>query len=936
MKRNVAIVFVVLLLLVAAAAWRSAPSAGEGEVLVLSGRSESGPVRVWTAPWSARAVLPQRLDTDSSEQLDLGQGSSWPVKVRARLDLEPAQMDDAARRELLNGAEQFRERFAEWVRTGLTEIRQQPEFDPREMLFRPGAVSESLQRALGPRVPEGIRIVSVEARVEVPEAAARSNALAEARSRGSDPVARVLYIGLDGADWMIVDPLIARGELPVLSGLVQRGARADLLAYEPIMSPLLWTTAITGQGPDVHGIFDFTLADAAGNQVPISSRYRESPAIWEILGAWGDSSAFVNFWATHPTEEMSGVLVSDIADTLMREGDRPTLPAGAAWPAGFVESVRGLWKSADVPLAALRRYVPTATDAELEQARLFWSDAELRADFAEGKQSDERKVPPIAFLTQVIANSHNLERITDELLGRPDLGVVGVYFGEIDQVGHNFQHLAPPPHVLADPQERLRFADVVENCYRQQDAMLGRLIDAAGPDTVVLIHSDHGFRWGVRRPRDVLPFTRGQPVEWHRLQGVFVAAGGPVREGARVDDVTLYDIAPTILALRGVPPAEDMPGRVRDDILQPAAAARLPAQRTPEWSSLVAQRSYAQSPDGGDLDEMRQEMVEQLRALGYVGGGLTDDESADVETTPGATGEERPQVTFYRNKATWMMNEDRFAEAEAALLEANRLKKLPKTYSLLSEARAAQGNLEGAARALDDGFEEFPDKMPASAVLWLVELQLERGDIGAAAQALDRGRAARGPEAAPLIVAQGRIAEARGDTTAARQTYLRALEADPREVRAAQRYAGLAPSAAEKARLEPYLRQALELDPRIEIYWQMLGLIRLDQGDPAGAADAFGEAADLDPAAEGNRLNEALARLQAGQPRRARPLLEALAARGSRHPGVWVNLGNLRAGAGDWAGARSAWERAVGLGADSPRLGELLEEADRRLGVAGG
>lgn len=931
-----AIIALAGLLLIGGLLWRSAPAAGEGEVLVLPARAVAGPARLWIAPWSARAVLPARVEVSVGAVLDLGQGSSWPVTLDARLDLVPAQMTEPARLALVHGPASFREEFAAWARSALSAVAERSDVDPREVLFRPGALSGAARAALGPLVPAGIVVDSLEAAVDVQEDEARRNSLTVVRSsQGRDPLARVLYIGLDGADWEIIDPLVQRGLLPVLDRLVREGARADLLSYEPMMSPLLWNSAVTGQGPDAHGIFDFTLADGEGNKVPIGSTWRKSPAVWEILSAWGDLSAFVNFWATDPAEEIDGVLVSDIAKSVLRKkGAGAKLPPGVVWPTDFLEQVPGLWSLDDVPLAALRTYVPSATEAEFAEAQAYWG--EERPEEAEGaSEKGERKIPPLPFLLQLAANTHNLERITEYLLERPEFGVVGVYFGDIDQVGHNFQHLAPPPHPLADPEERRRFHDVVENCYRQQDAMLGRLLQAADEETVVLIHSDHGFCWGARRPRDVMPFTRGQPVEWHRMHGMFLAAGGPVRRGVRLPDVTLYDIVPTILALRGVPPAENMRGRVREDLFEPQAAARLPQARVPDWNALVPPRQYAVAASAEELDAVRQEMVAELRALGYVGGGPDDVEEEGGAVAAEGGGEEEAQVTYYRTKATWMMNENRFAEAEQALLEANRVELLPRTFSLLSEARAAQGDVAGAVAALEEGFEQFPDRMPASAVLWMVELELQREDLPAARRALERGRAIADGETAPLIVAQGRIAEAEGDAAAARREYLRALDADPREVRAAQRYAALAPSAQDRLVLAPYLQRALQQDPRIEVYWHMLGLIRMDQGDPAGAADAFREAAILDPADQRNATNEAVAALQAGQRERARRILEALAATGSREPGVWANLGNVRAADGDWAGAGEAWQRAVALGADSPRLRQAIEEARRRTSTTG-
>src|SRR5262245_48458815 len=57
--------------------------------------------------------------------------------------------------------------------------------------------------------------------------------------------ARVLLVGLDGADWQIAGPLIDAGKLPNLARLRSAGAWGDLRSASPMLSPLLWTSIAT-------------------------------------------------------------------------------------------------------------------------------------------------------------------------------------------------------------------------------------------------------------------------------------------------------------------------------------------------------------------------------------------------------------------------------------------------------------------------------------------------------------------------------------------------------------------------------------------------------------------------------------------------------------------------------------------------------------------
>ena len=47
------------------------------------------------------------------------------------------------------------------------------------------------------------------------------------------PVQRLLILGWDAADWQIIDPLLASGQMPNLAALVAGGTRANLLTMEP-------------------------------------------------------------------------------------------------------------------------------------------------------------------------------------------------------------------------------------------------------------------------------------------------------------------------------------------------------------------------------------------------------------------------------------------------------------------------------------------------------------------------------------------------------------------------------------------------------------------------------------------------------------------------------------------------------------------------------
>ncbi|HVI17615.1 MAG TPA: alkaline phosphatase family protein, partial [Gaiellales bacterium] len=84
---------------------------------------------------------------------------------------------------------------------------------------------------------------------------------------------RVLIVGWDGADWEILDPLVAAGELPNLAALIERGRKGVSRSCLPSHSWAAWPTFLTGCDPAGHGVFDILeYRLGATRRLPVSSR----------------------------------------------------------------------------------------------------------------------------------------------------------------------------------------------------------------------------------------------------------------------------------------------------------------------------------------------------------------------------------------------------------------------------------------------------------------------------------------------------------------------------------------------------------------------------------------------------------------------------------------------------------------------------------------
>src|SRR5262245_16159419 len=125
-------------------------------------------------------------------------------------------------------------------------------------------------------------------------------------------MSRLLLVGWDAADWKVINPLLARGEMPNLAALMRGGVHGNLATIFPPLSPMVWTSIATGKRPYKHGIHGFTEPTEDGQSVrPVSNLGRKTKAFWNILNQHGKRSIVVGWWPSHPAEPIRGSMVSN-------------------------------------------------------------------------------------------------------------------------------------------------------------------------------------------------------------------------------------------------------------------------------------------------------------------------------------------------------------------------------------------------------------------------------------------------------------------------------------------------------------------------------------------------------------------------------------------------------------------------------------------------
>jgi predicted AlkP superfamily phosphohydrolase/phosphomutase/Tfp pilus assembly protein PilF len=732
------------------------------------------------------------------------------------------------------------------------------------------------------------------------------------RRRAEKTGLKVAILGLDGADWEILDPLIRQGRVPNLASLKARAAYGPMKSMDPMLSPILWTTAATGRPPDQHGVIDFLVRDAAtGKPVPMSSRARKVKALWNIAGDAGKTSAFVGWWATWPAEEIAGTLVSDrVAYSTFSFTPGLSDTSGATWPPDYFQRLRPLLVQPDA--------IP---------------DGELRR-FADGTHDEFRR------LAGIVAGARSYHEAALDILkqGQPDL--FSVYYQGIDEVGHRFQHFMPPKMEMVTADDFRRYRGTVEAYYIYQDELVGQVLKQLDRDTVVIVLSDHGFRNGTGRPPNEPPYVEGKPGLWHRRYGLFMMAGPQVKPGA-LDTTSLLDIAPTALYLLGLPKGEDMPGRVIEEAIAPDFLGRFPRRTVPTYEAIgrPLQPPGTLVAGGGAQGEVEKEMMEKLRSLGYISGGAGDGgapggapgggpqaggASPQGGASPGATtlgGE--ALITAHVNEATLRLKAKDYARAEASVAEALKLSPdfVP---ALLLKAQIARERKDYAtAIATARRVLEMDATGERQTYTQIARLYAESGRVDEGLQFM-RSQVAAHPDLGEARAALGSLLLKSGDKAAAERDLLASLQIDPTLGDPLAELHTLYQGTAKIPTLEGIVRKGLALNDQSVVHHNWMGLILEWNKDRAGAEREFRRAMELDPDyaptmanlgamyGRSNRLDEAVA------------ILKRAVAKDDSNLEAWVNLGAAQGRMNHPKEAIAALETARGKGMKTTTLYNAL------------
>ena len=262
---------------------------------------------------------------------------------------------------------------------------------------------------------------------------------------------RNLIIGLDGATFDVIDPLVAAGVMPVLASIMERGVRGRMLAWPNMNSAASWSSMITGYNPGQHGVFDFgayweSPTPAPEARHPTTGADRKKDPFWRILSVAGKRVGVINVPISYPADQINGFMLAGM--------DTPSVRSpGFAHPPDL--------------LAELHRhgidYILDVSNPGAQRARAPYK---LPDDV---KRLVEARSRTVLYMMQ----QHPCD-------------VLMAVFVATDRMQHGYF-----PDLKSDVDSPNWTP--IRDLYRQIDLFLGKAVALCGEDTTIMLVSDHGF-----------------------------------------------------------------------------------------------------------------------------------------------------------------------------------------------------------------------------------------------------------------------------------------------------------------------------------------------------------------------------------------------------------------------------------------------------------
>ena len=264
---------------------------------------------------------------------------------------------------------------------------------------------------------------------------------------------KVFVLGLDGATFNILMPLIQMGKLPTLSRIIKEGSHCVLNSTVFTNSAPAWTSFATGMNPGKHSISGFTRILPGSYQLTLlNGADNKAKTMWEILGEHGKKSIVMNIPMTYPPKKIEGFLVSGL--------DTPSLSSDFTYPPELKRE--------------LLKVVP---------------DYKINLHLGGYLHNDKRRKKAIDIM---LSSTRAREKAVVHLMNKYPWDLFVVRFNSPDNVQHQFWKFMDETHPYHDPKSPDILKNAIHTLYEELDRVTASIIKNLPEQCTMIIVSDHG------------------------------------------------------------------------------------------------------------------------------------------------------------------------------------------------------------------------------------------------------------------------------------------------------------------------------------------------------------------------------------------------------------------------------------------------------------
>ncbi len=299
---------------------------------------------------------------------------------------------------------------------------------------------------------------------------------------------RVCIIGLDCAPPELVFERW-KNDLPVLRGLIEKGVYGPLESTVPPITIPAWTSMVTSKNPGRLGLYGIRnrLDYSYDKMIFANSHLVKEDTLWDILSRKGKKVSLIGVPQTYPPKPVNGQMVTCFLT--------PDTTCHYTYP----EALRG-------------------------EIRSWVGDYLLDVDNFRTEEKDK-------LLDQIYEMTEKQFKVALHLMAEKEWDFFMMVEMGVDRIHHGFWKFHDPKHPKY--QKGSKYENSIRDYYVYVDQKVGELLSHIGPETTVLVVSDHGAKamaggvcvneWLIdkgylylkEKPTAVIPFGRAK-VDWKR------------------------------------------------------------------------------------------------------------------------------------------------------------------------------------------------------------------------------------------------------------------------------------------------------------------------------------------------------------------------------------------------------------------------------------